>query len=286
VALNIKNGIKLFLPPVFIKVGKLLLLPLREPSKCVLSAIFLDGDYESWEQALEDSDGYSSIAILEKTKDALLKVKSGDVAYERDSVIFDEVQYSWPLLAGLMWSAVMHHGHLNVLDFGGSLGSTFFQNREFCKYCQSVRWNIVEQPNVARVGKASFEDDKLKFFSSINKCVGESVPDVAICCGVLQYVKEPFAVLEELFELGVDVLIIDRTPFWRGQCDKLCVQHVPSSIYEASYPSWIFSYSRFLQLLAEDWNVVAQFDALDILPNDVDAFWKGFIMTRKAMSES
>jgi putative methyltransferase (TIGR04325 family) len=74
---------------------------------------------------VEASTGYDSEIILEKTRDALLKVKNGEAAYERDSVLFDEIQYAWPLLTSLMWVAAQAKGILNVLDFGGSLGTTY-----------------------------------------------------------------------------------------------------------------------------------------------------------------
>ena len=59
------------------------------------------------------------------------KVKNGEAVYERDSVLFDEIQYSWGLLAGLEKAALEHDGKLCVLDFGGSLGSTYYQNKQF-----------------------------------------------------------------------------------------------------------------------------------------------------------
>src|SRR5712691_3342391 len=91
----------------------------------------LSGDYAAWEDAVHASTGYDSEVILEKTRTALLQVKNGQAVYERDSVVFDEVQYAWPLLAGLLWIATRSGGKLDVLDFGGSLGSTYFQNRAF-----------------------------------------------------------------------------------------------------------------------------------------------------------
>ena len=61
------------------------------------------GDYPSWKEAWKLSQGYDSRVILEKVKKAALKVKTGQALYERDAVIFNKIQYSWPLLAALMW---------------------------------------------------------------------------------------------------------------------------------------------------------------------------------------
>ena len=72
--------------------------------------------------------------ILDKVLAATLKVKQGQAVFERDSVLFDEIEYSWPLLAGLMWAAASNGGKLNVLDFGGALGSSYYQNRKFLHF--------------------------------------------------------------------------------------------------------------------------------------------------------
>jgi hypothetical protein len=50
------------------------------------------GDFQSWNEAQSKTTGYDSEIILEKCKNALLKVKSGEAVYERDSVLFDSIQ--------------------------------------------------------------------------------------------------------------------------------------------------------------------------------------------------
>ena len=40
------------------------------------------------------SSGYDSQLILDKVLTSTLKVKNGEAAYERDSVLFDEIQYA------------------------------------------------------------------------------------------------------------------------------------------------------------------------------------------------
>ena len=62
------------------------------------------GDYKTWKEAKDVSTGYETNEIILKVKQSLLKVKNGEAVYERDSLIFDEIHYSWPLLAGLMFA--------------------------------------------------------------------------------------------------------------------------------------------------------------------------------------
>src|SRR5712691_6915719 len=93
--------------------------------------IIFSGTYESWEAALRDSTGYDAPAIVEKTREALLKVKNGSAAFERDSVLFEKPDYPFPIIAATLKQALASDGRLSVLDFGGSLGSSYFQCRSF-----------------------------------------------------------------------------------------------------------------------------------------------------------
>ncbi len=54
------------------------------------------GNFSSWNEAVIRSTGYDSQIILEKVKNSLLMVRDGMAPYERDSVIFSEVQFLFP----------------------------------------------------------------------------------------------------------------------------------------------------------------------------------------------
>ena len=87
-----------------------------------------EGSYSTWQEADALCNGYDNMEILEKILSATLKVKNGEAVYERDSVIFDQIEYSWPVLTGLMCAAAQNSGCLKVLDFGCSLGSSNLEN--------------------------------------------------------------------------------------------------------------------------------------------------------------
>lgn len=97
------------------------------------------GDYPDFAAARACSTGYESGAILERTRAALHKVLRGEAAYERDSATFAQLALPYPLLAVLLRVAARNSGRLSILDFGGSLGSTYFQCRGFCPASRS--WN-------------------------------------------------------------------------------------------------------------------------------------------------
>lgn len=241
----------------------------------------LTGNYASWEAAKANSAGYDIDIILHKISNALGSVKRGEAIYERDSVLFDEIQYAWSLLAGLLWAAARSGGKLNVLDFGGSLGSTWFQYRVFLNGLDSVRWNIIEQPHYIEVGRREFQNDQLRFYNSVDECLKETEPNVILLSSVLQYLEQPYDLLNSLRSSPCKFMIIDRTPFWAGSADRICVQHVPPEIYPASYPSWIFSTQRFRSILSLHWEVVADFDDPDRLPAPMPMNYRGLIAQRR-----
>jgi len=216
-------------------------------------------------------------------KAATLRVARGDAAYERDSVLFDRVELSWPMLAGLLWTAARNDGRLRVLDFGGSLGTSYRQNREFLDDLLDVRWGIVEQPHYVETGRELFANGTLKFFHTIVECSAAIQPDIVLLGAALQYLPEPYTVLGELSETPARVMIIDRTPFADIGEDTITVQQVPPAIYTASYPCWIFSKRAFESRFPSGWKTAAWFECSDGATSTSLGFpvtFRGLVLTR------
>jgi putative methyltransferase (TIGR04325 family) len=227
------------------------------------SDVTFSGLYSSWAEASKNATGYHSEVILQKVKEASLQVKAGNAAYERDSVLFTKIEYSYPVLAGLLGAALANSGKLSVLDFGGSLGSSYYQSRSFLGDLKERRWSIVEQPNFVACGRELFADEELRFYYDIEECLAHEKPNVALLSGVIQYIEEPYKLLENLSSRNFPYMIIDRTPFSDSGHDLLTVQRVSPDIYNASYPSWIFNFGNFCQFLAKHYSMVGDFAALD-----------------------
>jgi putative methyltransferase (TIGR04325 family) len=209
------------------------------------------GEYKSWYEAKLQCIGYDSDIIIEKVKDSALKVKNGHIAYERDSVTFDKIDYSWPLLAVLLWIACKNNNSLNVLDFGGSLGTSYFQNKHFLGHLK-LHWGVVEQEKFVNYGKKLFEDNELHFYKSAKECLSHSKPDIVLFSSSIQYLEEPYKVLADIISFQPPYIFFDTTPFLKTENDIISVQKVPPKIYEASYPVWIFSQEKFLSFFAKN----------------------------------
>jgi putative methyltransferase (TIGR04325 family) len=269
-----KTILKEFLPPV-IKVG------LRDLLHGKAKPIRFTGDYQSWEEAEKASTTYAAPEILARTRAALLKVRDGEAAFERDSVTFDTMQHEFPLLAGLLRAAAVNGDRLSVLDFGGSLGSTYFQCRKFLSVLTDLRWSVVDQPAQVACGQADFANEQLHFYQTIEECLRVEKPNVLLLSSVLQYLPEPYLFLEKVLRHQFSYVIVERTAFTLGDHDRLTVQHVSPSIYRASYPAWFLSEDAFRKPFSECYELICEYLAeAKLHPEGELAVFKGFQFQR------
>jgi putative methyltransferase (TIGR04325 family) len=221
-----------------------------------------EGNYKTWEEASALCTGYDDESILDKVLLAALKVKRGEAAYERDSVLFDEIQYSWPVTAALMWAAARNNGNLHVLDFGGSLGSSYFENRAFIETLPNVTWSVVEQPHYVEKGSANMSDGVLQFYDSIDACAKNNNVNCVLISSVIQYLSEPFSVLQQIFDLSPDVIIIDKVIINESPTDTIHIQKVPPNIYKAEYPCRSISEERLLRQFSRSYKTMNKFHSI------------------------
>lgn len=245
-----------------------------------ISGIFYGwhGNFRTWNDAAKRCTGYDSDAIIEKVKAASAAVRDGLKPYERDSVLYDEIHYAYPLMASLMMIAAENKGVLNILDFGGALGSTFQQNKIFLDRLNKVNWGIVEQNCFTEIGRREFSTESLRFFSSIEECYSAFRPDIILLSSVIHYFEEPYKLLDQIIAAKPEYILIDRTPFISGK-DRITIQKVPPSIYRATYPCWFLNREKFLAYMLDSYNLLLEFDALDRA--NIPSEFKGFLFAMK-----
>jgi putative methyltransferase (TIGR04325 family) len=251
---KLKIFVRLFIPPIFLKLFYL--------CRSKGTAIQFHKTSLQWDAVLKKTSGYSSENILVKCRDSLLKVKNDEYPYERDSVLFNEIEYFFPLLSSLFYISSKNNNTLNLVDFGGSLGSTYFQNKDILKQAGIIiNWNIIEQNNFVECGKKHFADSELHFyncFDEISRC------SAVLLSSVLQYLKEPYVLLQEICDRAFEYLIIDRTVFLKDkEDDLLAIQKVPEKIYDVSYPVWFLSLNKFTEYIKQHYEIIFEWPALD-----------------------
>lgn len=215
------------------------------------------GHPSGWADAMRQSSGYSDASILERVASATRTVVAGRAAYERDSVLFHEPAIPFHLVAGILRSAAMDGGRVRVIDIGGSLGSLYRQCRPFLSSLEELEWHIVEQATFVVAGRKEFSTSELQFHNTVDEVPPGGAPVTFLMSSVLQYLERPEDMLRSLIETPSRHLLIDRTPLSAESTDRLCIQYAPKTVYDASYPSWIFSRVRLEQRLSAHWAVVS-----------------------------
>ena len=216
----------------------------------------------SWAKAQLQATGYGTAKIADAVREASRRVRDGESVHERDGVNFSTIEYCWPVLSGLLLAASAQKGELRVVDFGGSLGTTYFQNRRYFDELRSVKWGVVEQPSFSKIGRAEFANEELCFHLQFESACEEILPSVVHFGSSLQYVEDPRLLLASAAASGAKHLILDRTPLHAGPRDILTMQTVPESIYEGEYPAWIFSKDLLFRDLSKQWDLLEVFNSV------------------------
>lgn len=238
------------------------------------------GNYPDWAAAMQDAGGYAEEAILQQVLAAALKVKNGEAAFERDGVVFDEITYSYPLLASLLLSAANDRDEFCVVDVGGALGSTYSQHRRLLPE-KTAAWHIVEQPNYVKVGCEQFADETLHFHPALDDIPETPVPDAFLFSGVLQYLKDSIGMLQATAQRAPRHIIIDRTPLISATASpRIVVQHVARQVMPASYPCRLLSAEDLRQALP-DYEELCSWACDEHIPWDGgEVCYRGFLFRR------
>ena len=167
---------------------------------------------------------------------------------------------------------------LSVVDFGGSLGTTYFQNKYVLDQIKNVSWSIIEQGNFVECGKKYFQDKRLKFYENFEQCLKKERPNILVLSSVLPYLEKPYKFIEDVLNKGFEYILIDRTPF--VQCkDRLTVQRVNPKIYKASYPCWFFDEKKMMKILSRKYRLISEFSGVD--EANIKSEHKGMLFVRK-----
>lgn len=242
-------------------------------AKLVGTRISVYGNFRSWEAAASLSRGYEAQDILERVRKATQLVVEDRSKFERDGVVISKKEFPFVLIAALLDASQRNGGKLSVMDFGGSLGSSYFQCRDFLEPLNNLRWSVIEQAHFVECGKAQFQNSVLKFYRNIEECYQFENPNVVLFSSVLQYVEDVDIILQDVASRMPDTIIIDRTPFVNDYT-RIAVQNVPKSIGKASYPIRLFAYEDLTKYFRSGYNLVARFES-----PDPPIFYRGKLVT-------
>lgn len=275
------------------KIKNLLMPPIVANIKYYLNRddhLYYYGKYKSFEEAEADINikgGYAATNIIDQVDQATQKVREGKALYEQDGICFYEPNYNFELLASLFYTKSKLK-KICVLDFGGSLGSNYFRYRDIID-SNEIGWCIVEQKHYVKRGKNKVPE--LQFFYDVDEALASNLsPNVLLLSSVLQYLNNPYKWFANLLDKKFDYVIIDETSFFRKRREnaQIMLQHVPASIYVATYPVTVLGENEFKKFIEECkyevvWEWVYRGGQIPIKKGFLfeDTIDKGFLLKRK-----
>ncbi len=209
--------------------------------------------YDSWDEACRHAGSYADPVLLDEERNAARAVREGRAAYALFGLPQSRLAFRWPLIANLLaiaaWQGAFAGRPLHVLDYGGGLGSVYQQHRRYLDTIPALLWSVVEQPHFVRCGNSEFADDRLRFFQTARQAGARARIDAAIFVGSLEYLEDPYAVLQGLIDLDVPYLLLIATHWSDSADDVVRVQHIRPPYVTADVPIRFLSRAKLLALL-------------------------------------
>ena len=155
------------------------------------------GNYKTWEEALKFCKGYDDNEILKKTINSFEKVIAKEAKYERDSFLFYTEGCDETLLS-IFKKIKKKIKRIHLCDFGGSLGSLYFQHRSIFK-SNLIDWNVVEQKHYVKYANNKIDIKNLYFYNNLNFLSKKRI-NVVLFSSSLQYLKYPYQILDKMIK--------------------------------------------------------------------------------------
>lgn len=213
---------------------------------------YYSGPYKTWKIAQRKSTGYNHKFIIGKVRKAALRAKNSKTQFEIDSIIFKK-PYRDIHFKNILLNLAKKKNSIKILDFGGSLGSTYYRYKDIFSSQKKIKWFIIEQKAFVKIGKKEFQDKKLNFYYSLEEFIKKNKKqkiDIFLLSSSLQYIRDYKKIINRAKGLKPDYLIILKTPMNKIENDAIYVEKVPKKIYGSSYPSWVFSKKRLINFFS------------------------------------
>lgn len=233
------------------------------------STVSYFGNFSCWKDAISISKGYNDIEIINKATKSFKKVLSGEFKCERDTFLFNEYQYSLPLLLGLCFTQKKVN-KIKLLDFGGSFASCYYRNLDALKQFD-LSWTVVEQKSIVENAKKMIPEHKdLSFIkeSELPQIIEKQDYNIVLFGSCLQFFEKPFDIISKVIHESVNTVILEQTPvIHQSSLSKITVQKIGKPLYESSYPAWHFAEKELLSWFKNKFKLRYRFNGPHIINN-------------------
>ena len=207
------------------------------------------GHYRTWEEALRATGPYRpEMAVL---IESVRKYRDGEPSFLNRYDPSSRVIW-YPLLAGLLTASARCEGRLSVLDFGGSLGQTWFGLAFALRYLpHAATWCVVDQHECVDAGARSFQSERLRFYGTVAEAASKHKLNTVVCSGTVQCLDRPYDTLDMLARLRLPNVILDRTVISKDDTERIMRQHTPADMGGDVHPLRAVRRSKVDAVLAD-----------------------------------
>jgi putative methyltransferase (TIGR04325 family) len=195
----------------------------------------------SWAEAQKAVAGYESDTAVESIIESIQQAHAS--SNETKALTSRDLQIISSFAIAIAAVGVSNT-KIKVVDVGGAGGDYFFM---FANAMPAVTfdWVVVETPALAKaITKTNLGKGRdIRWVSSLDEAGSDC--DVALLSSVMQYVDDPYGLLNEVSN-RCKVMVINRIPLTSSETDQATVQHVRTHGRRGAYPAWFFGTEVFI----------------------------------------
>jgi putative methyltransferase (TIGR04325 family) len=190
-----------------------------------------------------------------------------------------------PIMPGtyplLLWLSLLLRDRSVLVDYGGSIGLTYYGFQRFRSLPADVRWVIIEVPEIVEAGRRVAEERgaALEFVTSTSEA---PAADILVTAGAIQYMRDSVPGLLDRFTTKPKHVIINKVPltnkpaFWTLQNFGTGIS--PYRIYnEAEFLGYFMQNGYFMR---DRWDVHELSCSIKFHPNNCVPCFSGIYFER------
>jgi len=144
----------------------------------------------------------------------------------------------------------------SVLDFGGSVGISYYSFSKHLSFPTGLTWKVCDTPEVVESGRAIAEEEGAANLTFTSEFHDGSGSDILIAAGMLHYVDEPLAALVSRLPEKPKHILVNKTPLQSGSpfvtlCNYAGHSFIPYHIFNRD--AFVESICRLGYELVDEW---------------------------------
>jgi len=115
------------------------------------------------------------------------------------------------------WLSKLFGEHMHLVDFGGSIGLTYYGYRRFSEMPAGARWTVVEVSNLVRQGRIVAEREKAVGLSFLEDLEQAAPCEILLSAGALQFMESSVPGLLERMAAKPRYVLLNKLPVVTGE---------------------------------------------------------------------